>query len=259
MLTSGRVLATSVVIDATGVRRVLSGGPPRGPRIEQTAYGVVLPGDMDEAVFMDWRPAPGFDTSTFLYAVPLPGKRVLFEETSLARRPGLGMAELRARLLARGIPAGERVERVRIPLDLPLPRLRAGVIPFGAAAALVHPATGYSIADTFRLAPRLAETIAADPAGAARILRILWPPAARLVHLLRRRGLAVLQGLPPHRVPEFFELFFGLPVELQRRYLGDREDFRGTARVMAALFRGADRNLRGTITKHAFLPAGMYQ
>lgn len=238
-LRSGRHLAATTVINATG---------PRPGKAEQTAYGLVLPTAPDEAVFMDWRPPPGFDASTFRYAVPLPGDRVLVEETSLARRPGLGFAELRNRLLARGIPAAGTVERVRIPLDLPIPK-KTPILPFGAAAGLVHPATGYSVADTFRLAPSLAEAIK-DPNAA---WQVLWPAQARAVHALRRRGLSVLLGLPPAQVPEFFEIFFEISPELQRKYLSERADLAGTAEAMLAIFRAADRTLRRRIARFALI------
>lgn len=273
-LTSGRVLAAAIVIDATGTRRVLSGGPGAPPRAEQSAFGVVLPGAAarglltdGEALVMDWRPVPGFDPSTFLYAVPLPDGRVLLEETSLARRPGLGLAELRGRLLARlaehGIATGGgATERVRFPLDLGVPRSQAGVVAFGAAAGLVHPATGYSVAESVRLAPRLAAAIVdglgRDPGAAVRAGRhAVWPPAARAVHALRRRGLAVLLALPPQRVPRFFELFFDLPPDLRRRYLAGREDFAGTARAMRAIFGAADRPMRAAIARHWAKPVNL--
>lgn len=244
-LRSGRPLAATVVINATGPR------PARAPRAEQTAYGIVLPTAPDEVSFMDWRAAPGFDASTFLYTVPLPGDSVLVEETSLARRPGLSFAELRARLLARGIPATGTVERVRIPLDVPIPRRRRPIIPFGAAAGLVHPATGYSVADTFRLAPQLADALAArDWEGA---WQVLWPASARAVHRLRRRGLAVLLGLAPEQVTEFFEIFFEISPELQRKYLSERADLAGTAEAMLAIFRGADWTLRRRIARFALV------
>jgi lycopene beta-cyclase len=246
-LRSGRLLAATVVINATG--------PGRAPGAEQTAFGVVVPDGSEEAVFMDWRPAPGFDRSTFRYAVPLPGGRTLLEETSLARRPGLGFAELRARLAARGIPEVGQVERVRIPLELPIPARRPGVIPFGVAAGLVHPATGYSVADAFRLAPRLAEALAGmGPEAAVRAgWRVLWPREARVVHGLRRRGLAVLLGLTPEQVPEFFEAFFGISEELQRKYLSERADVAGTAEAMLAIFLAADRSLRRSIVRFALI------
>lgn len=97
-LTNGDVLQ-GMVFDATGVLGAAN-------RVEQTAYGVVVPASPllppGEAIFMDWRRPPGFgEPATFLYAVPLPDGRVLLEETCLARRPGLSFAELRDRLHAR--------------------------------------------------------------------------------------------------------------------------------------------------------------
>jgi lycopene beta-cyclase len=209
---------------------------------------------------MDWRPPPGFGPGTFLYAVPLPDGTTLFEETSLAARPGLDLETLRARLRARLAgrdmsTGGGRIERVRIALDLPLPRARPGVVAFGAAAALVHPATGYSLAEVFRLAPRVAGAIARErgrPASAARAARrVLWPPAARAVRLLRLRGLTALLRMPPEQLAQFFELFFGLPAELQRRYLGERSDVAGTLAAMATIFGRADPSLRVALVRPA--------
>jgi lycopene beta-cyclase len=262
-LADGRHLAAAVVVDASGARRVLSGGPVRGWRVEQTAFGVVIGEGRDEATFMDWRRPPGFDGSTFLYSVPLADGRSLVEETSLARRPGMALGELRARLAARGVPVRGDVEWVRFPVDLPLPQARAGVVPFGAAAGLVHSATGYSVADAFRLAPGVAAAVAREldggtPDRAVRAARrVVWSPRARVVRRLRRRGLAVLLGLPPDRVEEFFEVFFGLPVDLQRRYLGGREDIGGTAAAMARIFAGASPALRALLVRYAFHPPGV--
>ena len=141
---------------------------------EQTAYGVVVdaataaplvgPG---EALFMDWRPdhgEPGWPT--FLYAVPLGGDAVLLEETSLARRPGLPLARAAPPPARPARPprhhrrhADARVERVRFPVDRPR-HATPGVLGFGAAAPLVHPATGFSVADALRLAPVVADALA---------------------------------------------------------------------------------------------------
>ncbi|TCK24362.1 lycopene cyclase family protein [Pseudonocardia endophytica] len=161
--TAGRMTA-DVVVDATGA-------PRRGNVAEQTAYGVVAPEDAaaelvapGEALFMDWRPDHGHDRwPTFLYAVPYGDGTVLLEETSLARRPGLGLPELRARLRTRlrrwGIEPGEDAteERVRFPVDTP--RAPADPIAFGAATPLVHPASGFSVATALTLAPRVAEAL----------------------------------------------------------------------------------------------------
>lgn len=238
-----------IVVDATGAR-----GPTR---VAQTAFGVLVPASVaepvvgpGEAVFMDWR-APRVGPATFLYAVPRPDGRALLAETSLAHRPGLPVTELHARLLTRlhehGIDPGSisnpaAVERVHIPLDRP-PSTGAGrVVRFGAAAGLVHPATGYGVADALRLAPRVAEAIATGGAAAAR--RVVWPAPARAVHRLRRAGLSTLLSLAPEETPEFFERFFALPPHRQHAYLSGRDDLAGTAATMVALFRAAPWSLR---------------
>ena len=221
------------------------GSGQAGTRVEQTAYGVfvspeaaaplVSPG---EAVFMDWRqPEPG--PATFLYAVPTPDGRVLLEETSLAARPGLAMTVLRDRLHKRlaqhGISPDGATERVRFPVDRS-PTRNA----FGAAAGITHPATGYGVADMLALAPTVAKAIARGrPPHSA-----IWTPQAKVVHRLRRTGLATILALPPDQLPDFFGRFFDLPEPHQRAFLSGRADAKGTAQAMAALFRGASWPLR---------------
>jgi lycopene beta-cyclase len=255
-LADGRVLAAGLVFDVSGARRVLSGGVPKGSRYEQTAFGAVLSADdakrlvdsMDTAVFMDWRGTE----SGFLYVLPLGDGTVLVEETSLARRPGLPLellaTRLRARLAAAGIASRGREERVRIVLDLPLPR-RGPVVPFGVAAGLVHPATGYSVATSVRLADPVAAAVANawddGPARAASAAhRAMWPAPARAVHRLRRHGLRALCRMPPELVPVFFDLFFSLPAAQQRAFTSGREDLSGTTEAMSALFRMAPWSVR---------------
>ncbi|WP_436499438.1 lycopene cyclase family protein [Actinokineospora sp. HUAS TT18] len=252
-LADGTRLACAVVVDASGVRRVLSGGPLGGPRAEQTAYGVVVPAASapfvkpGEAVFMDhWSTADG--VATFLYAVPLPGDRVLLEETSLAARPGIPRAVLRDRLAARGVDLTGRVEWVRFALDVP-PPWRGDAVAFGAAAGMVHPATGYSLGETFALAPRVAAAIADAPRGQAGTAarKAVWSPKARIVHRLRTRGLRTLLTLPADRHPAFFESFFTLTPDLRDAYLTGREDVPGTTAAMLAVFRAAPWRIRKTI------------
>lgn len=257
-LADGRRLACSLVVDATGA-------PPGPRRVEQTAVGVVVPAaeasalvGPGEALIMDWRQPPGSGgPPTFLYAIPLARGRVLLEETSLAHRPGLPATELRRRLRARlathGIRPSEEdapdEEVVRFPMDVG----RSRRVAFGAAAGLVHPATGYSVATSLALAPRLAAAVADALPGGPRSARMaarhaVWPPSAVVVHGMRRHGLRALLAMPPEQLPEFFDLFFGLSPELRRAYLSGREDVVGTARAMAALFRPAPWRLR-----HRFL------
>jgi lycopene beta-cyclase len=244
-LTDGTVLRAGLVVDASG--------PTRGRFAEQTAVGVALPASAGvlapgEAVFMDWRPVAAVgDWPTFCYTLPLGDGRVLVEETSLARRPGLPFAVLRERLRTRlavhGCPLGEEHELVRFPLDPPRPN--GPVVTFGARAGLVHPATGYSIATALTLAPEVARAAAETPAA---VRRTVWSNRAKMTHALRRRGLSALLHLSPSDVFTFFELFFLLPVEYQHDYLSRREDVAGTAAAMLALFRSAPWRLRSAIT-----------
>ncbi|MGH3915334.1 MAG: lycopene cyclase family protein, partial [Pseudonocardiaceae bacterium] len=248
----------AVVLDATGAARSALGGPSRGTAAEQTAVGVVVDADAAQqlvspgsALFMDWRSHHGEDGwPTFLYAVPVASGQLLLEETSLVRRPGLGLAVLRRRLHTRlahhgiAVPTGEE-ERVRFAVDRPLPSMsnwRGPVVPFGAASPLVHPATGYSVATALRLAPKVASAIgtALRPGGSgaagAAAWRAVWSPAAVAVHTLRRRGLEALLRFPPEQVPPFFDVFFTLPEQHRWAYLTGREDIAGTTAAMGALF-----------------------
>ncbi len=246
-LADGAPLRARIIIDARGA----SGSG----RTQQTAYGVVVDRssalpvlDGADALFMDWRTDHGArrdEPASFLYAVPVGADHVLLEETSLARRPGLGVdilaQRLRTRLAARGLQlrGDEPVERVRFALNTPLPRREwmgrtPSVVRVGAAAPLVHPASGYSVAAALRLAPQIAAIIAAG-GTAADVQRLIWSRQARAVHALRLRGLRSLCALSPPEVPAFFAAFFALPVALQRSYLSGREDLAGTATAMRAV------------------------
>lgn len=266
VLKDGRRLAAGVVVDATGPARTLSGGRPPHSPAQQTAIGWVVdsataaafcgPG---EGVFMDWRSAPRTRGGwpTFLYAVRLGPDRVLLEETSLARRPALPLALLRRRLAGRlsdaGIDPQAQLgeERVRFPVDDPLPR-PGRVVPFGAAAGFVHPASGFSVARALLRAPWLAAALSGGlttgPATAARAgWQVLWPPDAIAAHVLRQRSLRALLSLQPELVPEFFEAFFSLPEAHRIEFLAGEGTAAGTARAMSALFARVPWTVRRSI------------
>lgn len=266
----------AVVLDATGAARSVLGVSSRGESADQTAVGVLVDAEAARklvtpgtALFMDWRPHHGeAGWPTFLYGVPVTADHVLLEETSLARRPGLGLATLRRRLHARlayhgiALPAGGE-ERVRIPVDRPLPApgdWRGPVVPFGAASPLVHPATGYSVATSLQLAPRVAAAVRdalqrGGPAAAgAAAWRTVWSPAALAVHALRRRSLDSLLRIPPELVPRFFDVFFALAPQHRWAYLTGREDVQGSAAAMAALFAASPWWLRRRLVTGALDP-----
>lgn len=258
----GSQLRASVVVDAGGQARPLDPTPSRRTPAAQTAYGLVLDQDAaaplipdGDALFMDWRADHG-ETGwpTFVYVVPLGGGQVLVEETSLARRPGLPLPALRRRLLRRLAhravrPANDaRIEKVFFRVDHPRHR-GSGVLGFGAAAPMIHPATGFSLAAALRLAPRVADTLVThlpdSPVKALAAAReTVWPRPARIVHRMRRIGLEALLRMPPCDVPAFFEQFFSLPEPHRWTYLTARDDLRGTVAAMNCLFRASNGRLR---------------
>lgn len=264
-LADGGRLRARFLVDAGGRRRPLVPAARRTVPALQTAYGVVVdeataapivaPG---EALFMDWRPDHGESGwPTFLYAVPLGGGAVLLEETSLARRPGLPLPVLRRRLQTRlqrhGIvaPSDAVVERVSFPVDTPV-HDQPGVLGFGAAAPLVHPASGFSVAAALTLAPAVAGALAGAGHEAAR--GVVWSSEARAVHRFRRIGLEALLRMPPTEVPDFFEVFFGLSERHRWAYLSGRDDLAGTAATMTALFARAGWRLRFRLIGPALRP-----
>lgn len=274
-LEGGRELTASVVIDAAGRWQPLGGrrtGRSARAEAEQTAYGVVVPAEVaaplvppGEALFMDWRPDHGEGGwPTFLYGIPVGGGEVLLEETSLARRPGLPVPVLKRRLLARlahhgiRVPPDARTETVRFPVDRPR-HDSPGVLGFGAAAPLVHPATGFSLAAALGLAGPVADAVAAHldagpeaALGAARA--VVWSRQAKAVHGFRRIGLEALLRMPPQEVAGFFDVFFGLPEQQRWDYLTGREDLLGTIRTMAGLFAASGWRLRRRLVIPAVLP-----
>ena len=243
-LADGTTFEADLVLDARGSR-------VRDDKAAQTAYGLVLPHERAAPAggpwFMDWRRDHGAGPDavpSFLYAVPLDAKHTLLEETCLVGRPALGLDELRRRLerrlAARGVhlTGDEPVERVRFSVEAEVGAVRrsrrAGAdqpVALGARAGVMHPATGYSVAVSLRLA----EDVALAVAAGHDVRRVLWPATARRVQRLREMGLTTLLRLPPDGVERFFAAFFALPPSSQRAYLSDRTDPAGTLAAMARM------------------------
>lgn len=238
-----------VVVDARGARP--AGRRPRDASPAQTAVGVVV-STADaaaalggaEGLLMDWRadwsttPQAPRGIPSFLYALPLDDDRVLLEETCLAAAPGMGVAELRERLLrrllSRGVPASavERPlgrEAVWIPMRGRDETPPAGTIAVGTAGRGGHLVTGYSVAHSLRSAQALVARIAAgDVPRAADPLR----PA----DLLRQAGLRALLRLDTEGTTELFEAFGTLPVHRQRAVMARAADAQQLGAAMWGMF-----------------------
>ena len=252
-----------LVVDASGattrfVRRVHR----RAPAF-QTAYGLTLRAsdhgfDPGQMMLMDFRPASSDATEppSFLYALPLSGGRLFLEETSLARRPGMRLEVLRSRLQVRlkslGLERAERIgeEHCSIPMGLGLPALRQPLVPFGAAASMVHPASGYLISQILRKADPVAKSIleGLDSGGADAAVAsgnaTLWPRAQRTVWELYGFGLEALVDMNATAISRFFDSFFQLPLEAWSGFLAGTLGPSELGVVMTRLFRSLPASVR---------------
>jgi lycopene beta-cyclase len=259
-------LAVGLVVDATGAPGRLLRRSRARPAGFQTAFGLFARFDRPpippgSCTLMDWSPAGplfagGDDQQTFLYALALGGGRFLVEETALAARPPVSVPELRRRLCVRLERLGatpsevESEELVRIPLGGTPPRPQA-VAATGAAAGLVHPATGYSVAAGLRVAPVLAAAVgrafgtgadASEVADAA--WSAVWSADRRRAARLERVGLSRFLVMDPDEVRAFFDAFFDLPVDRWSPYLSGRGSAADVARAMGAVFSASPGRVR---------------
>ena len=262
LLTSaGLVIDAAVVVDASGAPAALVRAP--APPAWQVAHGIVarIEGEgrpSGSCLLMDWTTVAGEPDPqpSFLYALDLGGGRWLLEETVLAAvrplAPTVLARRLARRLDARGVrvTSVERTESVRIPMGLVAPRCQA-VVGFGAAGGLVHPATGYSVAASLRLAPTLAAGLAAarrrgaPPAGLAKAgWDAVWPADRRRARALERFGLDAMLRMDQADLGGFFDVFFSLPVDHWAGYLAGTASAADVAGIMARLFRAAPWELR---------------
>jgi lycopene cyclase-like protein len=215
----GAAHRSRLVVDASGASALV---PSVAPTLFQTAYGVLadVEGSLDELVWMDFSfpHGDGSEPATFLYAMPAADGRVFLEETSLARMGGLPFPELERRLHERLRAMGLSIRRVhhveRCVIGLDRRTERGGqTLAFGAAAGMVHPATGYLVgrvlAQSEVLAQAIAEALPSGPLAAARAgWQTLWPADRRRRFGLYRYGAHAVAGFGAADTRRFFASFF---------------------------------------------------
>lgn len=241
-LQDGSTITATAVVDTRGLAAP-------GRRRTASAHGIFVDAEVaapmvgdGEGLLLDWRDENGAgpdEPPSFLYAVPLGDGTVIFEETSLGLRGGMPQHELRRRTLNRLAAHGIRLrgdepaEAAHYPLDQPPPPVRAGLraadpIPFGSRGGMMHPCTGYSVADSLALVDTLIEALrtGADP------VRELWPWQARLVYWMRMRGLYGLGRLTTAQSISMFEAFFTASPRQQRALLSAHDDYAALGAVL---------------------------
>jgi lycopene cyclase-like protein len=207
-----------------------------------------------ELTLMDYRPAGEAEDEgapSFLYAIPEADGRLFAQETVLASARPVPMALLERRLHARLSRLGIRgasqrgEERCVIALGGRLPDAASPFLPFGARAAFVQPATGYSLARSLSVAKDAAVAIAGGLSergapGARRALQLgheaIWPHSAKQAYNLHRLGLACMLGFRRSELGSFLRAFFELPPHALTAFMDGTLAGRGVARAMWSVF-----------------------
>lgn len=253
-----QTVRTKLVVDCTGHESELVLKDARdeySPPGFQIAYGLLAdvegegvreneigPYDKEAMTLFDYR-ADHYDSEspadqdkvrnapTFMYAMPLKGNTIFFEETSLVARPAVSFQECKDRCYRRLEHLGISVTKVYeeefcyIPMGGALPARDQRVVGLGGAAAMVHPSTGYHICRVLMgavdAASALEKELLSGGSGssanldraAAAAYHAIWSPGN-----VRQRNFAVFGGefLMKQDVVGlrgFFDGFFRLPLE----------------------------------------------
>jgi len=286
----GSELRARLVIDASGHGAHFSGRRAGTAPAFQTAFGaevdVPVGSPLGRGVrLMDY--GHRFDDEdrfgpSFAYALPLGDGRVFVEETALVRRPAVPIDHLRVRLMMRldawrargwveevdraGVDATEGSmpgeERCWIPMGHALPDPRSRVVPFGGAASMVHPASGYMVTEARRAAPRVAAAIARAQSSdtvatrARDVHAAVWPADRQRQRALYCFGMNTLATLDHRGIQRFFQSFFSLPCADWSAFLSGTLSTAELVRVMSIFYVLAPWSLRARLAEGLFTAHG---
>lgn len=197
--------------------------------------------------------------------MPIDGRLIFLEETSLVSRPMLGHGEIKKRMAARLRRLGIRVRRVIeeekcvIRMGGPLPASPRGAVGFGGAAAMAHPSTGYMVARALELAPAVAEAMEGC-LGSKRMVRGkalrgrvwggLWTAERRAEREFYRFGMETLLRMDLEETRGFFEAFFELDPHYWQGFLSSRLALGELLSLGVELFRrSSGRSKMDVVTK----------
>jgi lycopene cyclase-like protein len=176
----------------------------------------------------------------------------------LATRTPIAIAalcdRLHARLARMGITPSAPHERERcvIPLGVELPLPGQRVVAFGAAAGMVHPATGYQLGRVMATAPAVARALASDrePAAlAAQANTACWPASRRRAWALYTFGMEALVSFDHAATCAFLRAFFALPQASALAFLKGEQAPAGIALAMARVLAHASPPTRKRLAR----------
>ncbi|KAG2712850.1 hypothetical protein I3843_04G136400 [Carya illinoinensis] len=256
-----------------------------GPKVSvQTAYGVEVevennPYDPSLMVFMDYRdymkqkvPCLEAEYPTFLYAMPMSPTRVFFEETCLASKNAMPFGLLKEKLWSRLQTMGIQITKTYeeewsyIPVGGSLPNTEQKNLAFGAAASMVHPATGYSVVRSLSEAPNYASVIAKilkqshskdaltneqlNANISMQAWNSLWPQERKRQRAFFLFGLALILQLDIEGIRTFFRTFFRLPSWMWQGFLGSTLSSADLVLFAFYMFVIAPNDLRKCLIRH---------
>jgi lycopene cyclase-like protein len=264
---SQTTFVAQVVVDCSGARTSFTRRRD-APLGFQVAYGqlVEFPDghgmDPEAMTLMDFSLSFADARPTFLYAMPLTKNRVFLEETSLVGTPALPMEmvcdRLRLRRESLGLTGGQVLEEERcvIPMGLGRPFSDQRIVPFGGAASMIHPATGYLVARVLADAESVAECLVAGlhdggPAAASRAGHdSVWSPSRRRTWMLYDWGMRVLRDMNEQEIRIFFHGFFHVEDDLWMNYLQATGGPGDAAKLMWGVFCNVPWSLRWKLMTH---------
>ncbi|OWM77277.1 hypothetical protein CDL15_Pgr028914 [Punica granatum] len=231
-----------------------------GPRVSvQTAYGVEVevensPYDPRLMVFMDYR------------------DYVKQKETCLASKDAMPFDLLKKKLMLRLETMGIRIKKVHeeewsyIPVGGSLPNTEQKNLAFGAAASMVHPATGYSVVRSLSEAPKYASAIAnimrqdqtkpmlingkISKNISMQAWNTLWPPERKRQRAFFLFGLALILQFDIEGIRTFFHTFFRLPRWMWWGFLGSTLSSADLVLFAFYMFVIAPKDLRMCLIRH---------
>jgi len=273
-------LNSRLVVCGTGHNRDMLSYEKGASQGWQTAYGVEIrvpnhPFPVNKAIFMDFRqsdPEVGNEDAevgvwrvpSFLYVLPVSKDVVFVEETCLVARVQVPFDELKRRLYRRlarmGVNFSEKdileVEASWIPLGGSAPIAPQRTIAYGAAAGMVHPASGYSVVNSLTKASRVADAMVqglkegGEREAARRAWEMLWGAEPRRQIGFYQFGMELLMSLRIAQMRNFFATFFSLPPHLARGFLGNRLTSSELILFALTTFAVGNNELRGLLLAH---------
>ncbi|KAG6670416.1 hypothetical protein I3843_Q066400 [Carya illinoinensis] len=217
-----------------------------GPKVSvQTAYGVEVEKQNIQHSYMP---------------CPMSPTRVFFEETCLASKNAMP--------LTMGIQITKTYEEEwsYIPVGGSLPNTEQKKPAFGAAASMVHPATGYSVVRSLSEAPNYASVIAKilkqshskdaltneqlNANISMQAWNSLWPQERKRQRAFFLFGLALILQLDIEGIRTFFRTFFRLPSWMWQGFLGSTLSSADLVLFAFYMFVIAPNDLRKCLIRH---------